>query len=134
MSSKLVEFFNKSPRIGSLSTAGKDGTVNVGVFGSPIMEDEKTITMGLGNNRTFKNLQENPHAVFIVMEPGESPDKWKGVRVYLKMTECQTSGDKLDKLKERLGPYGAMMQAAITFEVTELRPVLDMGQGWEASI
>ena len=34
MSSKLMDYFNKSPRIGTLSTADKAGTVDSGVFGS----------------------------------------------------------------------------------------------------
>ncbi|MDY6842873.1 MAG: pyridoxamine 5'-phosphate oxidase family protein [Thermodesulfobacteriota bacterium] len=134
MASKLVDFFNKRPRIGTLSTADKEGKVNVAVFGSPQMEDESTIAMGLGNNRSFKNLQENPYAVYIVMEPGQSTGDWKGVRVYLKMKDCQTSGPKLENIKAMLGDAGKMMHAAITFEVIELRPIIDMGQGWEKSI
>jgi hypothetical protein len=31
------------------------------------MVDDKTIFMGLGNNRTFANLQDNPSAMFMVM-------------------------------------------------------------------
>ena len=92
MSAKLMEYFNKMPRLGTLSTSDKDGKVNVAYFGSPRMVDEKTVFMGLGKNRTFANLQENANAVFMIMEPGGSLPEWKGVRVYLKMTECETSG------------------------------------------
>jgi hypothetical protein len=42
----------------------------------------------MGNNRTLSNLKENPNAVFMIMEPGETPAQWMGVRVYLKMTDC----------------------------------------------
>jgi hypothetical protein len=103
------------------------------------MVDEKTIFMGLGNNRTFANLQENPSAVFMVMEPAESIMDWKGVRIYVQMTECQTSGEKLDNLKvtiaEKAGEGAAkMMHAAVTFEIVEIRPLADFGQGWEKSI
>ena len=139
MSAKLMDYFNKMPRLGTLSTANKAGKVNVAYFGSPRMIDEKTIFMGCGKNRTFANLQENPNAVFMIMEPGNSPPEWKGVRLYLKMTECETSGKKLDMLKaqiaEKAGAAAAkMMHAAITFEIEELRPVADFGQGWEKSI
>jgi len=65
MSTKLMEYFNKRPRLGCLSTSGKNGKVDVACFGSPQMIDEKTVIMGLGKNRTFENLQENPNAVFI---------------------------------------------------------------------
>ena len=139
MAAKLMDFFNKMPRLGTLSTASRDGKVDVAYFGSARMIDEKTIFMGCGKNRTFANLQENPNAVFAVMEPGNSPPEWKGVRIYLKMTECQTSGKKLDELKnmlaQKVGKAAAgMMHAAITFEVQELRPFADFGQGWQASI
>jgi Pyridoxamine 5'-phosphate oxidase len=139
MSAKLVDYFNKMPRLGTLSTASKAGKVNVAYFGSARMIDEKTIFMGCGKNRTFANLQENPNAVFIIMEPGNSPPEWKGVRLYLKMTECETSGKKLDMLKaqlaEKAGEAAAkMMHAAITFRIEELRPFADFGQGWEKSI
>ena len=139
MPAKLVEFFNKMPRLGTLNTASKDGRVDVAYFGSARMIDERTIFMGCGKNRTFANLQENPNAVFAIMEPGKSAPEWKGVRLYLKMTECQTSGKKLDELRkmltEKVSKAAAdMMHAAITFEVQELRPFADFGQGWEKAI
>ena len=139
MSAKLMEYFNKQPRLGTLSTADKEGKVNVAYFGSPRMVDEKTVFMGLGKNRTFANLQDNPHAVFMIMEPGKSLPEWKGVRVYLVMTECQTSGEKLDQIRgviaEKAGEGAAkMIHAAVTFSIKEIRPLADFGQGWEKSI
>jgi hypothetical protein len=53
----VMEFFNRSPRIGTLSTANRNGEVNVAVFGSPQMIDENTVIMGIGRNRSFRNLQ-----------------------------------------------------------------------------
>ena len=139
MSERLMEYFNKQPRLGTLSTADSSGKVNSAYFGSPRMVDEKTIFMGLGNNRTFANLQENPNAVFMVMEPGKSIMDWKGVRIYVTMIDCQTSGQKLDQLKaavaKNAGENAAkMMHAAVTFEIHEIRPLADFGQGWEKSI
>ena len=140
MSKKLMEYFNKQPRLGTLSTSDKNGKVNSAYFGSPRMVDEKSIFMGLGNNRTFANLQDNPSAVFMVMEPGETIMDWKGVRIYVKMIECQTAGEKLDELKARNRQKAAgegaakMMHAAVTFGIQEIRPLADFGQGWEESI
>lgn len=139
MTPNLIEYFNKTPRLGTLSTASKEGKVNVAYFGSARMIDEKTIFMGCGKNRTLSNLMENPYAVFAIMEPGKTPPEWKGVRLYLKITDCQTSGPKLDELKkkisEKAGEAAAkMMHAAVTFEIQELRPFADFGQGWEKAI
>ena len=139
MSAKLMEYFNKQPRLGSLSTAGKEGRVDAACYGSPQMIDEKTIFMGIGKNRTFANLQENPYAVFMIMEPGKSLPEWKGIRVYLKMIDCQTSGEKLDRIKTQIAKVAGeaaskMMYAAVTFSIEEIRPIVDFGQGWEKSI
>ncbi len=139
MSKKLMEYFNKQPRLGCMSTSGKEGKVNVACFGSPRMVDEKTVAMGLGKNRTFNNLQENPKAVFIIMEPGKTTSEWKGVRVYLKMKECETSGEKLEKMRAQIAKIAGeaaakTVHAAVTFEIEEVRPIIDFGQGWEKSI
>ncbi len=139
MNEKLMEYFNKQPRLGTLSTADKDGKVNVAYFGSPHMTDPKTVFMGLGNNRTLANLKENPYAAYMIMEPGKSLPEWKGVRLYLKATGIETEGNKLEQIRaaiaEKAGPNAAkIIQAAVTFEVLEIRPLADFGQGWEKSI
>jgi len=58
--------------------------------------------------------------------------------MYLKMTKCQTSGDTVDAMRKQLiekaGEAAAkMVYAAVTFEVTAVRPLADFGQGWEKS-
>ncbi len=139
MSTKLKEYFNKQPRLGSLSTSSKDGKVDAAIFGSTHMIDEKTVAMGTAKNRTLANLQENPHAVFMIMEPGNSVFEWKGVRVYLKVKDISTSGEMLDTIRDQVSKFvsesaAKMMHAAVTFEVEEIRPLIDFGQGWEKSI
>lgn len=135
----LMEYFNKRPRIGTLGTASKEGKPNVAHLGSPQMVDEKAVMMGLGQNRTLANLQENPYAVFTILEPAKTVTEWKGVRVYLKMTDLQTSGEKLDNVKDaiakRSGEGAAkLVKAVATFEITEIRPIVDFGQGWGKTI
>jgi hypothetical protein len=139
MAKMLMEYFNKQPRLGCLSTSGKDGKVDVACFGSPRMVDEKTVVMSVRKNRTFKNLLENPNAVFMIMEPGKTSHEWKGIRVYLKMKGYDTSGEKLEKARAQTAKAAGeeaakAVHAAITFEVDEVRPVVDVGQGWEKSI
>jgi len=140
MSKQLMEYFNKQPRMATLSTADKNGRVDAAYFGSPRMVDEKTILMGSGTNRTLANLRENPKAVFLIMEPGQSITEWKGVRIYVTMKQCDTSGPNLDKIRaaiaEKVGTETAnkMIHAALTFEVDEIRPLADFGQSWEKSI
>ena len=139
MPANLIEYFNKSPRLGVLSTSSTDGRVDSAVFGSPQMINEKTVIAATANNRTFANLQENPHAMYTIMESGESITDWKGIRVYMKLKEYATSGELLDMIRTQaanfVGEEGAkMIHAALTFEVYEVRPIVDFGQGWEKSI
>ena len=142
MSEKLMEYFNKSPRLSTLSTSskdGKDGKVDVAVLGSPRMVNEKTVIIALAKNRTFANLQENPNAVVMIMEPGKALPDWKGIRVYMKMKESSTSGEYLDTIRNQTAKFvgeeaAKMIYAAVTFEVSEVRPLVDFGQGWEKSI
>ena len=139
MKERLMEYFNKQPRLGCLSTSGKDGKVNVACFGSPRMVDEKTVVMALRKNRTFDNLRENPNAVFMIMEPGKTSSEWKGIRVYLRMKEYDTSGEKLEKARAQtakaVGEEAAKsIYAAVAFEIQEVRPIVDLGQGWEKSV
>jgi hypothetical protein len=139
MSAKLMEYFNRQPRLGTFSTAGKDGKVNCAVLGSPRMIDEKKVILTLRKNNTFANLLENPHAVFAIMEPGKTLPEWKGIRVYLKMTGYETSGEKLETMRaqaaKRIGEATAkLIHAAVTFEIYDVKPLVEMGQGWEAAI
>ena len=139
MAEKLIEYFNKQPRLGVISTSSKDGKVDSAVYGSPQMVDEETVIVALAKGRTFANLQENPNAMFMIMEPGEGILDWKGIRVYLKMKEYVTSGVQLDMYKSQVakivGEQAAdMIKVLATFEVTEVRPLIDFGQGWEKSI
>ncbi len=135
----LMEFFNKQPRIGVMGTANKDGKPNIAHLGSPRMVDEKTVVVGLGENRTLANLKANPYAVYTILEPGKTVPEWKGVRVYLKALSIEDSGELLDGIKDsfiKKGNEGAakMMKYAVSLEITELRPLADRGQGWENMI
>ncbi|MDD1719553.1 MAG: pyridoxamine 5'-phosphate oxidase family protein [Methanoregulaceae archaeon] len=139
MTGKLMEYFNRQPRIATVSTSGRDGKVDVAVLGSPNMTDEKTVVAAVGKNRTLANLQENPHAVCMIMEPGKSIADWKGIRVYLKVKAIATSGPVLDSFKNQIAKVAgeqaaAMIHASVFFEITEVRPLVDFGQGWEKSI
>ena len=127
---EVMELFNKRTRIGTLSTANKKGEVNVAVFGSPQMIDENTVVMGIGKNRSFRNLQENPNAVFIVVEPGKTVMEWKGARVYLEVADLDSAGDFFEKVKggiaKAAGKQAAdMIRSAIRFKITEVRPIVD---------
>ncbi len=75
----------------------------------------------------------------MIMELGKTVSEWKGVRIYVKMTDCATSEGKLDQMKAKIAAAAGeaaakMLHAAVTFDVQEIRPLADFGQGWEKSI
>ena len=128
---EVMEMFNRETRIGTLSTSNKQGDVNVAVFGSPQMIDENTVVMGIGRNRTFQYLKENPKAVFIVMEPGKTVMDWKGVRVYLEAIDIETGGGFYEQIKENIAKKAGkaaadMIHAAVRFRITDVRPLVDL--------
>jgi hypothetical protein len=139
MAEKLMEYFNKQPRLGVFCTANNDGKVDSAVYGSPQMIDENTVIVALAQGRTFANLKTNPNAAFMIMEPGAGILDWKGIRVYLRMKEYATSGPQFDMYKSQaakiIGEEAVeMIKVLATFEVIEVRPLIDLGQGWEKSI
>lgn len=127
---QVMEMFNRKTRIGALATTKKNGDVNVAVFGSPRMIDEETVIMAIGDNRSYQYLQENPKASFIVIEPGESPMQWKGVRLYLELDSYERYGELLDSFRENIrkmaGDQSAnAIVAALRFKITDVRPLID---------
>lgn len=125
----VMKMFNAQSRIGALATSNKDGDVNAAVFGSPRMIDEDTVVMAIGDNRSFKYLQDNPKASFIVVEPGDSPTDWKGARLYLEMESFERYGEVLDSFRYNIrkiaGEKSAdAIVAAIRFRITDVRPLI----------
>ena len=129
---EVMAMFNKKSRIGALATSSKNGDVNVAVFGSPQMIDEETVIMAISENRTFKYLQENPKASFIVIEPGDAPSSWRGARLYLEADEFERYGEVLDSFREKIrkmaGDRSAdAITAVIRFKIVDVRPLIAPG-------
>ncbi len=128
---EIMEIVNKSGRIGTLGTANKQGRPNVAYFGSPRLSEDGTIVMGLGSNRTLKNLEENPFAVFFCVAESPVTFTTPGYRLYLKAREIQKEGPVIDGVRkaitEHAGPEAAKMIAAgVVFDVTDVRPLIAM--------
>jgi hypothetical protein len=124
-----MEMFNRKNRIGTLATANTDGAVNAAVFGSLRMIDEDTVIMAIGNNRSYQYLKNNPRATFIVIEPGDAPMTWKGVRLYLKVDAMERYGELVDSFRKNIRRLAGdqssdAIVAAIRFNVTEVRPLI----------
>ncbi|MDD2558667.1 MAG: pyridoxamine 5'-phosphate oxidase family protein [Desulfuromonas sp.] len=127
----LQQLLGEPGHLCTLSTVAADGTPNSAVFGSVRLRDNQVI-LGLGENQTLHNLRHNPLAMLMVVLPGESVLKFRGMRVYLKCCGIETSGLLLDEIKAEAqvmaGRAAArMLKSALRFEITASRPLLDMG-------
>jgi hypothetical protein len=127
---EMMEFFNTRPRNCLLCTADKKGDVNVAAYGSPQMIDENTVALAARDRRSYQYLMQNPKAALIVAEPGEIKHDSRAVRVYLELIAVETEGDLLDRFREAVaGRAGkeaaAALKAAMRFEITEVRPLID---------
>lgn len=131
INTEILEIVNKENRIGTLGTASKLGEPNVAYFGSPQLSEDGTMVMGLGNNRTLKNLEENPHAVFFCVTESPVGFTTPGYRLYMKVTEIQKQGPVFDRVRAAIaahaGPDAAeMIVAGVVFDVTEIRKLVAM--------
>ena len=129
---EIIEIVNNAGRIGTLGTANKLGQPNVAYFGSPQLSEDGTIVMGLGSNRTLKNLEENPLAVFFCIAQSPVTFTTPGYRLYLKVREIQKEGPIIDSVKSAIAEHAGqdaakMIMAGVAFEVTEIRPLVAMG-------
>ncbi|MFH1137673.1 MAG: pyridoxamine 5'-phosphate oxidase family protein [Pseudomonadota bacterium] len=126
---EIIQLVNKPGRVGVLGTADAQGRPNVAYFGSPRFWDDGSFVVALGQNRTLKNLEENPFAAFFCVEEAPVGMASQACRLYLKVKDIEKKGPRLDAAREMIaahaGPAAAqMIKAAVTFEVIEIRPLL----------
>jgi hypothetical protein len=133
ISQKVKEFLSATGKMNVLSTANKAGETNVAMFGSLLLSDETTMMLMLGDNNTYANLKENPHAALLIVLPGNTGMKTEGCRIYLKLRSIEDSGDMFDRMKAgvraKVGNAAEMLKHLVVFDIVKTRPILDMGQG-----
>jgi hypothetical protein len=133
ISEKVKGYLSVTGKMNVLSTANKAGETNVAMFGSFLLSDETTMMIMLGDNRTYANLKENPHAALLVVLPGNTGMKTEGCRIYLKLKSIADSGDMFDQMKAgvlaKVGNAANMLKHLVVFDIIKTRPIIDMGQG-----
>jgi len=116
-----------------LATTDKSGKVNLAVFGSLALADDATVVVMVGDNRTYANLQENPSASSLVTLHGKTGMQQEGCRLYLKVRSIEDEGKMFDEIKgkvrAKVGDAAEMLKHLVWFDIEEVRPILDMGQG-----
>ena len=132
ISKEVFEITNKPGRIGVLATSSKEGHPDVAYFGSPRLMEDGTIVMGLGSNRTLKNLSENPKAVFLAITESPVSLDTPGYRLYLDVQKIEKEGPLLDGIREKIAEHAGaeaakMMVAGVVFNITDIRSLLETG-------
>ncbi len=132
ISKEIFEIVNKSGRVGVLGTADKQGQPNAAYFGSLRLMDDGSAILGLGNNRSLKNLEENPLAVLFCVTESPVTFTTPGCRIYLKAKEIQKEGPLLEGVRKAIADHAGeeaakMIVAGVAFEVTEVRPLVAIG-------
>ncbi len=130
ISKEVFEIVNKPGRVGVLSTADDQGQPNSAYFGSLRLMEDGSVVLGLGNNRSLKNLEKNPQAVLFCVTESPVGFQTPGVRLYLKLKEIEKAGPLYDVIKAAIAEHAGadaakMIVAAAAFEVTEIRKLVD---------
>ena len=94
---KLSIYFENTKGKGVLSTADSNGMVTAAVYARPHVMDDGTVAFIMADRLTHKNLESNPHAVYLFIEAGE---KYVGKRLYLTKMKEENS-PLIDTLRRR---------------------------------
>lgn len=120
-------------RANVLATSDAQGKVNLAMFGSYQLIDDSSVIVMLSDNRSFKNLNENPYAACIVMLHGRTGMATEGCRLYMKARtiedEGQTWTEVREQIRAKIGNAADMLKHLVWFDIVEVRPILDFGQG-----
>jgi len=133
VSETVKKCLEQEGRANVLATSDRSGKVNVAMFGSYQLMDDSSVIVMLGDNRSYKNLKENPHAACMVMMHGKTGLATEGCRLYMKVRAMEDEGEKWNEVREkiraRIGDAANMLKHLVWFDIVEARPILDFGQG-----
>jgi hypothetical protein len=125
----LSEYFENVEGVGILSTADAEGNVDSAIYARPHVVDEHTVDFIMGERRSHKNIESNPHAAYLFLEQGqgEAAGGYNGLRLYLTRTGEETDPQKIDAVrrKSRKGEdLAGKKRFLVRFRVDEARRLI----------
>ena len=124
----LKEYFEKVKGFGILSTADGNGRVNSAVYARPHVMEDGLLAFIMRDRLTYKNIQENPHAVYMFRQDGSG---YNGRRLHLTKI-------KEEKNSELIGPLSRRQYTSdqdrkepkflVFFKLEKVRPLIGNGQ------
>ena len=123
---KLSEYFEKTTGRGVISTADSSGNLTAAVYARPHFLDEGTVAFIMADRLTHKNLESNPHAVYLFMESGE---KYAGKRLYLTKTKEEKNSPLIDAIRRREScpvddEYTKQNRFLVSFKIDKVLPLI----------
>jgi hypothetical protein len=125
----LDDYFKEAKGLGILATADGEGRVNAAVYGRPHFIDGGGIAFIMQDRLSHRNLQSNPHAVYLFKEDGE---KYVGKRLYLTKTGEEKDSPLIAELKrhknrEADAAASAASRFLVHFRIDRVLPLIGAG-------
>ncbi len=128
----LSEYFESTQGVGMLATSDRDGTVNTALYSKPYFptDSDDEVAFIMTDRLSHDNLQSNPMAGYLFMEPGED---YQGRRLTLTRVREETDRDKIEavrnlrKLPSCLWPEGEKL-FLVFFRIDHVRPLTGTGE------
>ncbi len=126
----LKEYFGNTSGIGVLSTADAEGRLDAAIYSSPHVFDDGNIAFVMRERLTHRNLQSNPHALFLFMEHGPG---YRGVRLFLCKEKEETDSELIARMTRRgLTPEEDRQKGPkflVYFSIQKILPLIGGGEG-----
>ena len=124
----LKEYFEKVKGFGMLSTADGNGRVNSAVYARPHVMEDGLLAFIMLDRLTYKNIQENPHAVYLFKQDGQG---YHGKRLYLTKIKEEKNSELIGSLSRR--QYNSDQDSKedrflVFFRLEKERPLIGNGQ------
>jgi len=120
---KLSEYFEKTKGYGVLATADSKGLVDAAIYSKPHFIDEERIAFIMADRLTHKNLQFNPHAIYLFIESGGG---YNGRRLFLTKTDETDDAQVVDSLL-RNKEYKNAAKFVVYFRIDKAIPLIGDG-------
>lgn len=123
----LRSYFANTAGTGILTTVNAEGQVNAAIYAKPTVGDDDTLTFNMLSRLSYANIQSNPKAAYLFVEPGQGH---RGARLYLTKLSEQEVPEPTERMKRkypRVFKHGELDKHVVCFRVDRIRPLVDDG-------
>lgn len=118
---ELKNYFETASGTGILSTADSNGNVNAAIYACPHFLEDK-IAFIMRDRLSHKNLESNPHAIYLFIEDGS---RIKGKRIYLTKLKEEKNSNRINSLRRRkIDSNPDEDRFLVFFELNHERPLI----------